>query len=413
MTTHGKGPRSLGGVPRRQPVADSQVGLLRPFLEGFRAELERLRYAATVVAFYCAGVVRFDRWASDRRLSLEQVSAKTLEAFYTNDSCPNETRPLRRFFDYLRRQGQPVAVYAPPPPPPHLEILRTFGDWMRRHRGLSERTIGDYQYSLREFIERLGDDPSHYDARGLRSYLIEYQDRHGSRSIASKASTPVRVFLRYLAAEGLCKPGLDAAVPTVTHWRRAALPEALRAEQVERLIGTCDNSTAVGRRDRAVLLLLARFGLRAADVRHLRLGDIDWRGGTLRLHGKGRSEARLPLPQEVGDALLAYLEDGRPSVPYDHVFITARAPFRPWNGSTAVCSIVAKRLRLAGIDSASHGAHLLRHSTATGMLRQGASLDEIGAVLRHRSRESTALYAKVDVAQLRLIAQPWPEVTPC
>lgn len=400
MTTQGQGPRS-------------QHGPIGRFLEGFCAELTQLGYAAVVVAFYCAGVVRFDRWAGERRLSLGRVNAKTLRSFYANDTRPSVTRPLRRFFAYLRRQGERVAVYAPPTPPPQPEILSAFADWMRRHRGLSRRTIESYQYSLREFVERLGDDPRRYDARGLRSYVLEYQKRHGSRSMASQVIAPVRVFLRFLAAEGRCRPGLDAAVPTVTHWRLAALPGALQGEEVERLIGTCDNSTGVGRRDRAVLLLLARLGLRAADVRHLRLGDIDWRGGTLRLHGKGRSEARLPLPQEVGDALLAYLENGRPSVPDDNVFITARAPFRPWNGSTAVCSIVAKRLRLAGIRSSSRGAHLLRHSAATGMLRQGASLDEIGAVLRHRSRASTALYAKTDVAQLQSIAQPWPEVTPC
>lgn len=222
----------------------------------------------------------------------------------------------------------------------------------------------------------------------------------------------MRAFLRYLGAEGKCTPGLDAAIPPAVCWRLSSLPGYLKAEEVERVLAASDTSTSGGLRDRALLLLLARLGLRTGDVRQLRLGDIDWTTGSLRLQGKGRREARLPLTQEIGDALLAYVERGRPAAPYDHVFLGTRPPIRPW-GHSSVSAVVGKYLRRAGVTNPRPGTQVLRHSAATEMLRRGGSLQEIGAVLRHRSCDTTAIYAKVDVTLLKLVAQAWPEVPSC
>jgi integrase len=197
-------------------------------------------------------------------------------------------------------------------------------------------------------------------------------------------------------------------------WRLAKLPRYLPADDVERIIAACDRSSPMARRDRAMLLLLARLGLRAGDVVGLRLGDIEWGQGRLRVVGKGRRETRLPLPQDVGDAILGYLEIERPVSATDHVFLTARTPIRPI-GSSGLRDAVARAIERAGVEAPCRGAHVLRHSLATRLLREGATLGAIGALLRHRDVSTTALYAKVDIGLLGQIARPWPraEVSSC
>jgi site-specific recombinase XerD len=190
------------------------------------------------------------------------------------------------------------------------------------------------------------------------------------------------------------------------------LPRYIGAADIERLIATCDSETPTDTRDRAILLLLAHLGLRAGDIPALRFNDIDWQHGTVSVCGKGRRETRLPLPQDAGDAVLRYLNNGRPRIACDALFLTLNAPFRPLCGS-AVSAIVCRALDKAGIAAPTKGANLLRHSAATAMLRGGATLDAVGAVLRHRSPDTTAHYAKVDVTMLQQIAQPWPGGASC
>ena len=227
-------------------------------------------------------------------------------------------------------------------------------------------------------------------------------------------TTALRGYLRFLAAQDTCRPWLDRAVPTVPQWRLSALPHYLPTADVERLIASCDLTKPQGIRDKAILLLLARLGLRAGDILDMRLDDFAWNEGTLRVRGKGRREVRLPLPQDTGDALLDYLERARPLVDNDRTFLRSSAPYRPFAGSCAISDVVRLALKRAGItDPPSRDANLLRHSAATAMLRAGATLDAIGTVLRHRSADTTAHYAKVDVAMLRQIAQVWPGDVSC
>ncbi|RVN12871.1 integrase [Sinorhizobium meliloti] len=227
-------------------------------------------------------------------------------------------------------------------------------------------------------------------------------------------TSALRSYLRFLAGVGLCRPNLDHAIPPVLQWRLSSLPRYLAAADVERVIASCDQLTRGRLRDRAILLLLARLGLRAGDVAGLRLSDIEWTSGMLRLSGKARRQVRLPLPQDVGDALLAYIEQERPRMHQEAVFLTMIAPYRSFAQSSHVSTIVALALKRAGIsDPPSTGACLLRHSAATSMLRSGATLEAVGTVLRHRSLDMTAHYAKVDAAMLEQVAQPWPGELPC
>jgi integrase len=284
---------------------------------------------------------------------------------------------------------------------------------MRSHRGVTERTIDRYEFLVEKMLPSLGNDPILYDAGRVREALLS-EVRERSCSYAKGFVSALRAFLRFLAAEGRCRPHLDRAVPTVREWKLSSLPRYLEPEDVERVIASCDLSTPQGVRDRAVLLLLARLGLRAGDIVAMRLDDLDWNKGTLRVRGKGHKEVRLPLPQEAGDALAEYLTAVRPSADQERVFLCANAPVRPFASSSVVSTIARFALERAGIaDPPSRGAHLFRHSAATTMLRAGTGLDAIATILRHKSTDMTAHYAKVDLALLQLVAQPWPEAPSC
>ncbi|MDD5580996.1 MAG: tyrosine-type recombinase/integrase [Methylobacter sp.] len=220
------------------------------------------------------------------------------------------------------------------------------------------------------------------------------------------------MFLRFLIATGHCKPGLDAAIPPIAEWPLARLPRYISLEELERVLACCDDTVPIGIRDKAILLLLVRLGLRASEVANLKLPDIDWFNGTFIVIGKSRREAKLPLPQDVGDALLKYLNTARPPVETNRIFLTAIAPWLPIT-RYVVKHVAAKAIRHAGVHAPSFGAHVLRHSAATAMLRQGASLQAIGEVLCHRSIETTAHYAKTDLSLLQRVTRTWPGEAPC
>ena len=218
----------------------------------------------------------------------------------------------------------------------------------------------------------------------------------------------MRSFLRHLHQRGDIAADLASAIPSITNWRLSELPKLLPPEKVESVLASCDRSTATGRRDHAVLLLLARLGLRAGEVTTLTLDDLDWDKGIVTLSGKGQRREALPLPEDVGKAVAAYLRNGRPPCGTRRVFVRAVAPHRGFSSSMAVCCIVRRALARTGIDATLKGAHLLRRSLACGMLNNGASLEEIGQILRHRHPETTQIYAKLDLAALRALAPAWP-----
>jgi site-specific recombinase XerD len=281
---------------------------------------------------------------------------------------------------------------------------------MLTHRGTTAATLNNYRLTLIDLLETLGDQPARYDARALREFILNRARRHGIGH-AKTVVTSVRMFLRFLIATGRCPPGLDQAIPTIARWRLASLPRYLSAEAVERTIAGCDLTLPIGVRDRAVLLLLARLGLRAGDVTALKLSALDWQAGTVQVMGKNRRQHRLPLPQDVGDAILHYLAH-RPDMDNDQVFLTTIAPCKGLSYQ-AVGKIATQAMHRASVQTPVHGAHVLRYSAATQMLRHGVPLAAIGAVLRQASVETTLGYAKVDVHLLQHVVRPWPEGAPC
>ena len=393
-----------------------------PHLDAFILWLEQRGYHPRRILRLIRGVHRFSQWAQENGLGVEELDAKALAQFHNHLQgrqplrypC-GSYRPVilgaRHFVTFLETLGlvSPTAVVLPSPPEP--ELLGAFRQWMRMHRGTTEATRNTYRLPLIDLLHTLGEQPASFEATALRIFLLERAGRRGI-SQAKKIVQAVRMFLRFLIATGQCAPGLEHALPTSAHWRLASLPKYLPPETVEHVLARCDRATPLGTRERAVLLLLARLGLRAGDVAALKWDDIDWPDGTLRVAGKNRRATRLPLPQEVGEAILSYGEHHRPDVPSPYVFLTTIAPLGPLRSKT-VTKIAARALRRADVESPIYGAHVFRHSVATTMLRQGVSLPSIGALLRHASIETTALYAKVDTPLLHTVVRAWPEVPSC
>ena len=392
-------------------------GVNGAWMDGFASSLHEAGYSWWTTRAYLRAAHHFGHFIEERQIALTDDGVDTVALFqkHLRDCrCPrprggrqqDTMRGVRCFLAHLWTNG----TVPRPPKKSYAPLVHGFRHWLSRHRGVSESTLNRYSSAATELVTKLGDDPGQFDAKRLRAFMLARADRRGSGGTKA-ISSALRMFLRYLSAEGKCAPELDAAIPAIARWKLAALPRSLSADEVDKILAACNCNLPMGLRDRAVILLLARLGLRAADVAALRIVDIDWKDGSFLVRGKNRRETRLPLPQDVGDAILAYLEH-RPSIPDDFVFLRSVAPFRALPDSS-VSHIVRRAIRRAGVPAPTQGSHVLRHFAASEMLRRGASLYDIGSVLRHRSVDMTAYYAKVDMTLLSLVARPWPEVLSC
>ena len=313
------------------------------------------------------------------------------------------------FTAFLAEEG---IVASPANPEPGAELdpnIAAFCEWLKQHRGLRDRTLYSYGQRLSTLFAEIGTDPARYDAALIRDALSRCLKTR-SRATVSKLASALRMYLRYLAAVGRCPPGLVNAVPTISARPFSTLPRYVCQDDIERIIASCDVTTLSGLRDRAILLLLARLGLRAGDIVNLCLGDIDWNNATVSVKGKSKYPARLPLPQDVGDAVANYILKARPRVNEDRVFLRTLTPRQlPFASSAAISVIVRRSMRRAGIASDGlPAANVFRHSIGTNLLRSGTPLEVIGTLLRHQSPATTRIYAKVDTTMLREVAQPWP-----
>jgi integrase/recombinase XerD len=399
-------------------------GCVQSHLEGFAAELISAGYAKLPVRDYVRSAAHLGRWMDSRNLAIGQLGEAVIAEFAQHEcECPlarrhgqrparRYVRRVRRFVIYLVRHGV-IPPFGRPKPRVVPAPLDGFSNWMAQHRGLKRPTVERYVRLIEEMLPALGHNTTTYGAALVRRVVLRKVSQL-SLGYAKTYVTALRAFLRFLAVQGKCQSHLDRAVPTLPEWKLSALPRYLKRDDIDRMIASCDLSRPLGMRDRAILLLLVRLGLRAGDIMAMRLDDLDWEAGTVRVRGKGRKEVCLPLAQDAGEALIEYLLKVRPTASTDHVFLCTNAPVRSISHSSTVSGIVQAALERAGIANApSKGAHLLRHSAATDMLRSGASLDVIATVLRHQSTDTTAYYAKVDVQMLSEITQPWPEELPC
>jgi integrase/recombinase XerD len=397
----------------RQVGEVSVGGPLAGYREGFAAFLAGRGYTRLSAANQLRLMAHLSRWLGDHGLDAGGLTSERAAAFLAarrgeGYRCWLSARGLAPLLGYLRGLGVAPPVPAAERTGPVEELLARYREYLVKERGLAAGTVGNYLREAGLFLAtRVRADG--LDLAGLTagevSGFVVGQCAERTVGAAKIMVTALRSVLRFLFVEGVVERDLVSAAPGVAGWRGSFLPKALEAWQVSALLRSCDRRRAVGRRDHAVLTVLLRLGLRASEVAALELGDIDWRHGELVVRGKGLREERLPLPVDVGEAIVAYLRRGRPRSACGRVFLRARAP----QGGLSVAGvkgIVVQAGRRAGLPGVS--AHRLRHTAATELLRAGASLAEVGQVLRHRSAATTAIYAKVDRDALRELAAPWP-----
>ena len=399
-----------------QPRGKLLVGPLEPYALGFRAELETRGYSSGRVGQRVRLLKSLSSWLAEQRLGASELTSERAGQFveerrvggYTTwVSMPSMMLPM----EYLRSVGAIATPTSTIGEGSVDQLLAAYHHYLVDERGLAGETIKHYERVGRLFLsaqlDLRGVEVGHLSAADVSSFLRRECPRH-STAWAKYLVAGLRALLRYLQFAGLTNTSLASAVPGVAGWRLSSLPRGVDASVVRRLLATCDRRRVVDRRDYAILMLLVRLGLRAAEVAALELDDLDWHHGEILIRGKGHRHECLPLPPEVGEALVAYLRSPRRCPgKCRRLFLRVIAP---WGGlaSTGVQAVVQAACVRAALPRV--GAHCLRHTVATELLRAGASLPEVAQVLRHRSLDTTAIYAKVDRNALRRLAQPWPGV---
>lgn len=394
----------MSGI-RRKP------GRMGPFVSGFRTSLSEQGYSALVIRNMLKDMGALGRWMQDHDLRPGRLSAVVIAEFRSDCLAVGRRKvpsvksfaPLLRFLRSERVIGDPPASTSAPE-----RLLIDYRRWLVTERGLAEATIIRYENLARRFLQQhLADGDVELGALGgaqVVSFLLRESERVSVGSAKGRVAE-LRSLLNFLYVRGLTPRLLKTAVPPVAGWRDTGIPKALPAGHVQRLLDSCDRGDPVQARDYAILMLTTRLGLRSIEVARLELGDIDWRGGRIILRGKASREDGMPLPADVGQALAGYLSDARPATTLRSVFVCCKSPRRAIRPDL-VGDVTRRACDRAGLPRV--GAHRLRHTLATEMLRRGVKLVDIGQVLRHRDLATTALYAKVDLATLRSIALPWP-----
>lgn len=398
-----------------EPLSRVRVaGPLELFAVGFAGELGVQGYRPQGIGHQLRLMAHLSRWLAEENLEVASLTGPVVgrfmvarrEAGYKGWLSPRALEPL---LGYLRALGQAPPPSVPRPEGPVEELLCRFKHYLVVERGLGAPSARRYAEAVRPFLaSRLtaeGIDLEGLDAAALTAFVLA-ECVNQERGSAKQTVSRLRSLVSFLYLEGMIGQPLTTALPTIAGWRLASLPKAISSAQVRGILGSCDQHTATGRRDFAILLTLVRLGLRRGEVARLLLEDIDWHAGEIVVSGKGARSDRLPLPDDVGEAIAAYLRRVRPDTAQDRsVFVRLRAPHRALTPG-AVAQIVLRACQRAGL--APVHAHRLRHTAACQMLGAGASLQEVGQVLRHRRAKTTAIYAKVDRQALGRIARPWP-----
>lgn len=392
-------------------------GPLAPYADAFAEQLREQGYALWTVEDKLHVVAELSHWLKEHQLPVGALDEKRTCAFlqefrrHERRTRHGDPTTLHGLLKQLSDGGVIPGPTATAEEGAHAGIVREFSCYLTQERGLAVATVDNYVAAVERFLTtRFGEGPvdlAALQAHDLTAFILAQAHRLAPKSVQLMV-TALRSFLRFLYQHGQIAADLMGVVPTVADWRLAQVPKYLQPEQVELLLKSCDQRTAVGQRDYSILLLLARLGLRAGEVVHLRLKDFDWTEGLVTVCGKGERWRQLPLPVDVGEAVASYLRRERPPCSSPRVFVRMRAPFTGFASSAAIDCIVVRALARAGLTPPSKGAHLLRHSLATKMLRSGATLAEIGQLLGHHLPQTTEIYAKVDERALGDLAQPWP-----
>jgi site-specific recombinase XerD len=392
------------------------AGPLGPHIDELIAQLQQQNYARHSIRCKIRVVADFSRWLARRQIGANVVDAGHVQRFLAEGrraACQTlgAAAALRQIVDLLRRKHITRPSARSSAFSERERVERDFTEHLLRDQGLTSSTPVCYLRHISRFLqERFGNGPLRFDqlvGADITGFIRRHTRRYSS-SRAQQVVTALRSFLRYLRLRGLIGIELTACLPKIAHWSLGRLPAFLRPDQVKRVLRLCGRGSAAGRRDYAMLLLLARLGLRIGEVAALKLDSINWQDGVLTIRGKGGQWSQMPLPQDVGEAIVDYLRRGRPLCTDRHLFVCTKAPWRGFRSASRISTIASRALARAQIVHPRAAGHIFRHALATEMLRRGSSLAEIGRLLRHRHPDTTRIYAKVDLTALRRLAMPWP-----
>lgn len=397
--------------------SDPLYGPLGKYVESFEKEFWKQGYPQYLAHDRVRIVWYLNEWLSRKSLSLRAINNITVDRFFRyyqkfHRSNRGYGSTLKLFLDWLYKSKVI-------PPPIHIDnnddeltiILQSFAGYLKNERGLSSETLRNYIPTIRRFLSwrfKTGTFIlTDIKPNDITKFLLNQIRNYSLKRIQLETSA-LRSFFRYLLFNGDTTVDLVSCVPSVANRQYSDIPKYLNPKELKLLLGSCDRTKPVGMRDYAILLLMARLGLRAGELMLMTLDDINWEEGTVVIHSKTGRDETLPLPKDVGSAVVKYLKNGRPKCSTRRLFIRAKAPYRGFARNGSVCIVVRYACKRAGLSPKHQGAHLLRHSLATGMLNKGASMTEIAEILRHRSTQTTEIYAKLDMKFLRELAQPWP-----
>jgi len=391
-------------------------GPLVPYLDSFANHLDRQGYKRHLLGRQIRVVANFSHWLQAEQVTAENVTGAHVQRFFneTEHPCPTqrgECATLQRFIDFLSELGVLHLLPERDETTPIQHVINKFATYLHKERALSNKTLIKYSPVIEHFLlERFGHGPvdcATLDAGNVIGF-VKQQATHLSPSRAKTMTTALRSFFRYLHTCGDIQLDLASAVPMVPNWSMTGIPRAIAPDHLHAVFAHCPRDTPIGRRDYAILMLLARLGLRSSEIVSLTLDSIDWEVSSIVVAGKGNQVATLPLPVEVGEAIADYLRHGRPNTSSRTLFLRTLAPIRGLGAQQTVATIVGAAIKRAGIKTRHRGTHQFRHALAADMLRHGATLTEIGSVLRHRHAKTTGIYAKVDFVALRPLSLPWP-----
>ncbi len=393
-------------------------GLVGPYVDEFASLLLAQGYPKRYLRQRFLVIKALNRWLIRRKSDLSELDSRRIDQFirhrskHQDMSLRGEIITLKKFITQLKSRGViPTEEVAIEPKSEVEKVLSAYKRYLIEEKGLASSTISRYLFQSKKFLSRIFHHRpvnfSTVSAQEIVTFICEYAHEH-SGADSSMMVGSIRSFLRFLVYQGEIDSGLAECVPEVPSRKHKRIPSHLCRDELKHLLKCSKGNHPTKRRNYAILLLLARLGLRASEVATLTLDDIDWEHGELTIQGKGNKQTQLPLLAELGKALVAYLKHGRPTCSSRRVFISARPPYRPFKNGSAVSTVVNRAVKRAGLNPQKKGAHLLRHTLATECLRKGATLTEVGEILRHESIDTTAIYAKVDFTRLRTLVMFWP-----
>lgn len=396
---------------------EGPVGPIAPHLRSFSQALSVQGYDRRYVRRQLMLAACFSRWLKQRCIRLRCIRSEHPAQYLRRrhrdrQAVPGDSPAFSHLMAFLRaKQMIPQKKDSPPRLTPVARCVQGYERYLREDRALAKATIINYVPFIADFLkDRFGDEAAKLSCLRATDVVrfVQRRARHLHVKRSKLMTTALRSFFQYTRLRGEVTLDLSAAVPIVASWSMASIPRAIAPEQTKKLLASIDRKTSMGRRDYAIVLLLARLGLRSGEVAAVELNDIDWSAGEVTVQGKRGRRSEMPLPPEVGRAIAAYLRHGRPKCASRRVFLRTKAPIRGFEGASGVGSIIRHRLIREGIATPTRGAHQFRHGLASDMLRQGASLAEIGALLGHQHPDTTRIYTKIDLKALHTLAQRWP-----